>query len=93
VSARCNPAQAAPLSGKLDFAPERGAGSRNNARRRPARHNNPSAGVGEIRHRPSRQSVAAYSRSVASSALLLPLFDFVLKSFEEEQEIGCESEI
>jgi len=29
-------AQAAPLWGKLDFAPERGVGSRNNARRRPA---------------------------------------------------------
>jgi len=26
------------------------------------------AGVGEIRHRPTRQSVAAYSRSIASSA-------------------------
>ena len=37
----------------------------------------------EIRHRPSRQSVAAYSRPIASSALLLPLFDFVLKSFEQ----------
>jgi len=28
--------RAPPLWGKLDFAPERGAGSRNNARRRPA---------------------------------------------------------
>jgi len=42
--------------------------------------------MGEIRHRPSRQSVSAYSRSVACSALLLPLFDFVLKSFQEVLE-------
>ena len=32
-------AQAAPLWGKLDFAPERGAGSRNNVRQRSTRHN------------------------------------------------------
>jgi len=81
VRACCNPVQASPLWGKLDFAPERGAGSRNNARRRAASPNNPSAGVREIQHRPSRQSIAAYSRSAPSSAMLLPLFDFVFKTF------------
>jgi len=63
-----------PLWRQLSFALERGAGSRNNARQRPAWHSNLSVVISEIRRRPSRQSVVAYSRPVASSTLLLPRF-------------------